>query len=139
MVGSGFKKILPALLFVTALLSAAPQPVRAADEVQSFCTLSKHPQSFFGKSVRFRAVVIRLRSGTSINDADNLIVTSNACHDQGFISDAQKVLAIAPKQRRFELVGKLIGGEAELLEIVGTIQAPPSPQLMAKLMVAFLS
>jgi hypothetical protein len=122
-----------AALIVAVTLLGMALPARAADEVQGFCTVSKNPHPFLGRSVKFRAVVIRFRTGASINDPDNLIVTSNACHDQGFISDAQKMLAAAPKQRRFELVGKLIGGEAELYEVIGTIQAPASPHLMAKL------
>jgi hypothetical protein len=130
---AGFRWAHATTAIFVAMLVAVVFPAHAADDVQGFCTASKNPQPFFGKSIKFRALQIRLRDGALINDADNLIVTSNACRDQGFIADAQTLLAKTAKQRRFELVGKLIGGEAALYEIVGTIQAPASPRQMAKL------
>ncbi len=120
-----------ALLLTGLALNSVP--VCAADEVLGFCNASKHPQLFYGKTVKFRALLVRFRSGGTLNDADNLIVTSAACPDMGFLTDSKSLLANAAKERRFELVGKLIGGELALYEVEGTIQAPSSPNLMAKL------
>ena len=121
-------------IFVLIGMTLNVSSVRAVDGIEGFCGVAKHPQPFFGKAVKFRALLVHPRSGSDpLNGGDNLIVTSAACPDQGLIADAKSLLANASKERRFELVGKLIGGELALYEVEGTIQAPSSPNLMAKL------